>query len=130
MSTNAPAVSARTAATALWQAAGLSADALAHLQLTGPAVAAPSSFAVTAAVQASKGVAALAAAELGHCRLPSAGRQGVTVDSQHVVADSQAWFSVDGVTPDAWEKYSGVYVLRWHGEPGLGAHPRQLCAPP
>jgi len=103
--------SAPQAAAALWCAAGLPQDALDHLDLHGPAAAAPSSFAVTAAVQASLGLAGLAAAELWHQRAgdSASARQQVRVDSRHAVAECQAWLALDGQAPALWDPVSGLY---------------------
>lgn len=101
----------------LWALAGLPSAALRHLRFSGPPVAAPSSFAVTTAVQASLGVAALAAAEAWHRRQADGARQTVSVASDHAVADSLGWFAVDGQVPPAWEKFSGLYPCG-HQAPG------------
>ena len=95
------------ALTGLWQLAGLSADALPYAQLSGADPVLPSSFAVGTAAQTSIAAAALAACELGHAR--GQPRQQVSVDMAHAAMECSAWFSLDGRTPDAWDKFSGLY---------------------
>lgn len=112
----APVTAAQSAAT-LWRAAGLPEAALAHLDLHGPAAAAPSSFAVTSAAQSAVGLAGLAAAELWHARASASPRQQVRVDSRQAVAECQAWFALDGQTPALWDPVSGLYPCGG----GLGA---------
>ena len=102
---------------ALWLAAELPADALRRIELAGDAPVVPSSFAVADAAQASLGAATLAAAEIRHLR--GHARQDVRVDRAHAVAEASGWFSVDGVTPPAWDKISGLYACGAAvGEPG------------
>jgi hypothetical protein len=99
---------AETAVAALWQAAGLPADALPHASLPGTQPVLPSSFQVATAAQASLGAAALAAAELWHLRsgLP---RQQVQVDRRHAAVECSAHALIDGVAPPLWDKLSGLY---------------------
>jgi crotonobetainyl-CoA:carnitine CoA-transferase CaiB-like acyl-CoA transferase len=91
----------------LWQLAGLPGEALGFARLTGADPVLPSSFAVGTAAQASVAAAALAACELGHLR--GVPRQRVSVDMTHAALDCTAWFSIDGRTPDLWDKFSGLY---------------------
>ena len=100
-------VGALSALTALWRGVGLPDAALSHINLRGSAPGLPSSFAVGDAAQASLGAAALAAAEVRHLR--GHGRQHVSVDRAHALAECAAWFSIDGVTPPNWDKISGLY---------------------
>jgi len=100
-------VGALSALSALWRALGLADSALSHIELAGSAPGLPSSFAVADAAQASLGAAALAAAEVRHLR--GHGRQQVSVDRMHALAECAAWFSIDGVTPPNWDKISGLY---------------------
>jgi len=91
----------------LWRDAGLSPETMGSIALPARAAVLPSSFAVTTAAQASLGAAALAAAEIGRARGGPA--QQVSVDAEHAVLDSLAWFTVDGQTPNLWDKLSGLY---------------------
>ena len=92
---------------ALWRDAGLSPEALGDIALPAHAAVLPSSFDVTTATQASLGAAALAAAQIGRARGGPA--QQVSVDAEHAVLDSLAWFTVDGRAPNVWDKLSGLY---------------------
>lgn len=103
-------MNASAALASLWQLAGLPGDALRDATLTGQDPVCPSSFAVGTAAQATVAAAALAACELGHQR--GAARQGVAVDMAHAAAESLGWFSLDGVAPDPWDKFSGLYRAR------------------
>lgn len=91
----------------LWQQAGLPADALAFVQLSGADPVLPSSFAVGTAAQSTIAAAALAACELGHLR--GVPRQQVAVDMLHAALDCTAWFSIDGRVPPQWDPLSGLY---------------------
>ena len=91
----------------LWRSAVLPDAALSRVELRGSGPVIPSSFAVADAAQASLGAATLAAAEVRHLR--GQGRQDVWVDRVHAIAECAAWFSIDGVTPPAWDKISGLY---------------------
>jgi crotonobetainyl-CoA:carnitine CoA-transferase CaiB-like acyl-CoA transferase len=78
-----------------------------HAVLTGSDPVFPSSFAVGTAAQTSIAAAALAACELGHSRGQS--RQRVTVDITPAALECTGWFSLDGKTPELWDKFSGLY---------------------
>jgi crotonobetainyl-CoA:carnitine CoA-transferase CaiB-like acyl-CoA transferase len=91
----------------LWQLAGLPQEALRFAHLTGADPVLPSSFAVGTAAQASIAAAALAACELGHSR--GVARQDVRVDMTHAALECLGWFSIDGVVPEVWDKFSGLY---------------------
>src|SRR4029453_15080218 len=39
-------------------------------------------------------------------------RQRVAVDAAHAATECLGWFSLDGVVPDAWDKFSGLYRTR------------------
>ena len=91
----------------IWSAAGLDATALQQLDLTGADPVLPSSFAVGTAAQTSIAAAALAAATLGHAR--NGVRQRVAVDMRHAALECTGFFSVDGHTPEVWDKISGLY---------------------
>ncbi len=91
----------------LWQLANLPADTLLHANLTGVDPVLPSSFAVGMAAQASVAAAALAAVELGHVR--GQAHQQISVDMTHAALECSGWFSVNGVTPNVWDKFSGLY---------------------
>jgi crotonobetainyl-CoA:carnitine CoA-transferase CaiB-like acyl-CoA transferase len=91
----------------LWADAGLPAEALGCAHLAGTDPVFPSSFAVGAAAQSTIAAAALAACELGHLR--GAPRQEVVVDMTHAAVECTGWFSVDDVSPDPWDAFSGLY---------------------
>ncbi len=107
---------AHRAAAALWQAAGLPAQALDHADLPGHLPALPSSFDVSTAAQASLGLAALAAAEIGHLR--GAPRQTISVDREHAAVECTAWFSLDDTSPPIWDPVSGLYPCGGPDAPG------------
>ncbi|HEY1089563.1 MAG TPA: CoA transferase [Burkholderiaceae bacterium] len=92
----------------LWQIAGLDPAALAFAQLRGAEPVFPSSFACGTAAQASIAAAALAACELGHVR--GADRQQLCVEMRHAAIETLGWFSLDGVVPDLWDAFSGLYA--------------------
>ena len=92
---------------AIWSLAGLPAEALAEVELTGSDPVFPSSFAVGTAAQASMAAAALAACELGHAR--GAPRQRVGVDMAHAAAEATGWFTIDGREPELWDPFAGLY---------------------
>lgn len=94
----------------LWRLAGLPDEALSFAQLVGTDPIYPSSFRVATAAQTTIAAAALAACELGHQR--GVPRQSVTVDATHAAADCLAFFSLDGVVPELWDKFSGLYRAR------------------
>jgi crotonobetainyl-CoA:carnitine CoA-transferase CaiB-like acyl-CoA transferase len=94
----------------LWLAAGLSPGALARADLAGVDAVCPSSFAIGAAAQASIAAAALGATEIG--RLRNGLVQRAAVDMRAAVAECSAWFSIDGRTPERWDKISGLYRCR------------------
>ncbi len=91
----------------LWRAAGLPPAALAQLQLPGAEPVLRSSFALATALQASLGVAALAAATLGQAR--GGPLQQVRVTAADVVAEASAVFRLEGVVPPVWDPLSGLY---------------------
>lgn len=91
----------------LWLEHCLPADALTRVAFTGPERVVHSSFHVDEAAQASIAAAALAAAEVRRARNNRA--QDLRVDSRATALECSAYFSVDGVTPEAWDKYSGLY---------------------
>ena len=82
-------------------------DALPNAKLTGADPVMPSSFAVGTAAQTSVAVAALAAVELGHLR--SQPRQQVSENMTHAALECSGWFSLNSVTPNVWDKFSGLY---------------------
>ena len=91
----------------LWQLARLPGSALAFSHLTGSEPVFPSSFHVGMAAQTSIAAAALAACELGHQR--GVPRQRVSVAMDHAAVETTGWFSLDGKTPEAWDRFSGLY---------------------
>lgn len=100
-------MSATDALAALWKLAELPGDTLSNAILTGADPVLPSSFAVGTAAQTSVAAAALAAVELGRVR--GQPHQQVSVDMTHAALECSGWFSVDGVTPNVWDKFSGLY---------------------
>ena len=100
-------MSATDTLAALWKHAELPGHTLENAILTGADPVLPSSFAVGTAAQTSVAAAALAAVELGHARGQQ--YQQVSVDMTHAALECSAWFSLDGVTPNVWDKFSGLY---------------------
>ncbi|WP_033465396.1 CoA transferase [Bordetella bronchiseptica] len=98
---------ARVALQNLWGAAGLPDEALDHVELHGAEPVLPSSFAVGTAAQTSIAAAALAAAEIWHLR--GGQRQRVAVDMRHAAQECRSYFKINGVTPNIWDKITGVY---------------------
>jgi crotonobetainyl-CoA:carnitine CoA-transferase CaiB-like acyl-CoA transferase len=92
---------------AIWHAAGLPADALQRLTLTGAEPVMRSSFAVGTAAQASLAAAALAAVQIGAHR--NGVRQQVHVDMRHAALECTSRFSIDGRTPEPWDRLAGLY---------------------
>jgi hypothetical protein len=104
------------AAAELWSLAGLDPSALDCLSLTGTDPVLPSSFAVGTAAQASIAAAALAAAEVRHIR--GHGRQQVSVDMRHAAFECSNYMSINGVVPEVWDKFSGIYPCGKDGQNG------------
>ncbi|MBC7726630.1 MAG: hypothetical protein H7242_03285, partial [Microbacteriaceae bacterium] len=102
-----PDAPAAAALAALWQLAGLPAEALAHAEVGGRQPVLPSSFDVATAAHASLGAAALAAAELWHLRTGQ--RQQVAVGRAHAAMECTGHFALDGRVPALWDKLSGLY---------------------
>jgi crotonobetainyl-CoA:carnitine CoA-transferase CaiB-like acyl-CoA transferase len=99
-----------SALAALWHHAGLSADALAAVTLTGADPVQPSSFAVGTAAQVSIAAAALAAAELWRLRTGRQQRVGVSIRDAAVEFRSERYLRVDGHPPEElWDKIAGLY---------------------
>lgn len=96
-----------TALEPLWHAAGLPADALSQLVLTGHDPVLPSSFAVGVAAQTSLSAAALAATQIGQHR--NGVRQQVQVDMRHAALECCCHFRIDGRVPEVWDKIAGLY---------------------
>jgi len=92
---------------AIWGDGGLDPAALQRLQLAGSEPGLPSSFAVSTAAQASLGLAALAATEIGKAR--NAVEQTVSVDLVDAAVECTGRFTLDGVAPEAWDKLAGLY---------------------
>jgi len=99
---------------ALWQQLGLPAAALDCVRLSGEEPVLPSSFAVGTAAQVGIAAAALAATEIGLRR--NGLRQQVAVDMRHAALECCTHFTLDGRTPEAWDKLSGLYPC---GEGGM-----------
>jgi crotonobetainyl-CoA:carnitine CoA-transferase CaiB-like acyl-CoA transferase len=97
----------RAASRAIWSDAGLDESALSRLTLTGSEPGLPSSFAVSTAAQASLGVAALVASEIGRVR--NGRLQTVDVDLVEAAVECTGRFTLDGAAPEAWDKLAGLY---------------------
>jgi crotonobetainyl-CoA:carnitine CoA-transferase CaiB-like acyl-CoA transferase len=91
----------------IWNSAGLPADAMRRLTLTGSDPVLPSSFAIGSAAQASLAVAALAATQIGALRNGCA--QRVRVDMRHAALECACRFEIDGRTPELWDRLAGLY---------------------
>jgi len=91
----------------IWHAAGLPAQTLQQLVLTGFDPVLPSSFAVGIAAQTTLAAAALAATELGHHR--NGLRQQVRVDMLDAALECCGHFTIDGRVPEVWDKIAGLY---------------------
>jgi hypothetical protein len=95
----------------LWSLAGLAlgdARDAGDVELPGQEPVLPSSFAVATALQASLAAAARAAVCIGRWR--GGPDQTVSVAAQDVVLESSGRFSLDGRTPEMWDKLSGLYA--------------------
>ena len=97
----------RQALAHIWQLAGLPGPALDFAHLTGSDPVFPSSFKVGTAAQSTIAAAALAACEVGQQR--GVARQRVSVDMLHAACECTGWFSLDGIVPEVWDKFSGLY---------------------
>lgn len=106
MTTGTPSIPLATVAN-LWNLAGLPPEALGYLTLSGTDPVLPSSFAVGTAAQSVIAAAALAAAEVRHVR--GLARQKVHVDMRHAALECTNFLSVNGVIPEVWDKFSGLY---------------------
>ena len=101
----------------LWTEAGMPAEALADVNLTGVDPVLPSSFAIGTAAQAAIGASALAAATIGRQR--GGPRQRVAVDMRHAAVEyhSEHWLQVNGQPPaEHGDKIAGTYKCgdgRW-----------------
>ena len=94
----------------IWSGAGLTADALNQLTLSGNQPALATSFRVAVAAQSAIACAALAGVELGRQR--SGVAQGVQIDMAAAEFECTGYFTVDGRAPDAWAPLSGLYPCR------------------
>ncbi|MDQ2138654.1 CoA transferase [Alcaligenaceae bacterium B3P038] len=102
-----PPVTPSEALAALWRQADLPPSTLAQITLSGAEPVLPSSFAVGTAAQASLGAAALAAAQIDMAR--GGTPQQVSVDMLHAAQECRSYFTVDGETPEIWDKITGLY---------------------
>ena len=100
----------------LWRTGAADPEALGHLQLTGEEPCLPSSFLVGTAAQSAIAAAALAAAEVRATR--GKGRQKVSVDMIHAAQECSNYLSLDGVVPEVWDKFSGIYPCGKDGAAG------------
>jgi crotonobetainyl-CoA:carnitine CoA-transferase CaiB-like acyl-CoA transferase len=91
----------------IWGDVGLDPAALDRLQLPGSEPGLRSSFAVSTAAQASLGVAALAASEIGSVRNGLV--QSVSVDLVDAALECTGRFTLDGAAPELWDKIAGLY---------------------
>ena len=94
----------------LWADAGMPADVLNDVRLTGSDPVLPSSFAVGTAAQVSIAAAGLAAATLH--REAGGPAQTVSVDMRHAATEfhSEHWMRVNGnPPPPVWDRIAGVY---------------------
>ncbi|MFP6808563.1 MAG: CoA transferase [Pseudomonadales bacterium] len=94
----------------IWLDQQLPRQALSHLSLPQGRSILASSFHVGEAAQSSIAVAALAAAEIWHIR--TGARQDVTVARLDAEYECTGYFTIDGRTPDAWAKISGLYACK------------------
>jgi crotonobetainyl-CoA:carnitine CoA-transferase CaiB-like acyl-CoA transferase len=101
---------------AIWREASLPEDSLRHLRLSGVDPVLPSSFAVGTAAQATLAAAALAGAEVGYVR--NGLRQTIDVDMRHAALECVGRFTIDGRTPDPWDKIAGLYRCGPEGADG------------
>lgn len=97
----------------IWRAAGMPAEALRHLTLTGREPTLPSSFSVGTAAQSALAAAALGAAELGHHR--NGLRQQVQLDMRLAALECCGHFTIDGRVPEAWDRTAGLYRCKGDG---------------
>jgi crotonobetainyl-CoA:carnitine CoA-transferase CaiB-like acyl-CoA transferase len=91
----------------LWSLAGLDTTATEMLSLDGHDPVMPSSFSIGLPAQSSIAASALAAAELRAVR--GQGRQRVGVSMLHAAVECSNFMSLDGVIPEVWDKFSGLY---------------------
>jgi hypothetical protein len=100
----------------LWRSAGLAADALERITLSGAEPALASSFAVGTAAQVATAAAALAATEVGRVRNGLV--QRVAVEMRHAALECSGHFTVDGRQPELWDKLAGLYRCGPNGDAG------------
>ncbi len=101
-------VSAESALAGVWRDAGLPDAELAQIDVPEAEPSLPSSFNVGAAAQASIGAAALAA-ELIYAQRTGV-NQDVRVPRSAAELECTGYFQLDGTTPRAWAKFSGLYA--------------------
>ena len=78
-----------------------------RLSLSGSEPALPSSFAIGTAAQSSMAAAALAASEYG--RMAGGPATVVSSNMRHAALECCSHFAIDGVAPNLWDKFSGLY---------------------
>ncbi len=93
--------------TDIFRHAGIARNAKVRLVCSTSGPIFPSSFHVGRAAQSSIAVAALAAAQIDVLRGGAA--QTVRVDKTHAAVECSNYFEIDGIAPDLWDQYSGVY---------------------
>ncbi len=94
----------------LWREAGLPGAALSQIHTSEEPSRLVTSFQVGLAGQVSIAAAALAAESLFAHRTGS--HQTVQVSRSSAELECTGYFQVDGKTPEAWEKYSGLYATQ------------------
>jgi crotonobetainyl-CoA:carnitine CoA-transferase CaiB-like acyl-CoA transferase len=100
----------------LWRAAGLPSCALKSVSLTGTDPVVPSSFALGAAAQSSIAAAALTATQIGLHR--NGVEQTLSVELLEAALECFCRFTVNGRTPELWDKLAGAYPCASGGNAG------------
>ena len=115
----AQAVAPAEALARIWSDLGLDEQALTRITLTGAEPVLRSSFAVGTAAQAAIAASALAALEIGIRR--GQPPRSASVDLADAARECTAHFTVDGVTPPAWDPISGLYRCGRRSDPDRAA---------
>lgn len=110
-------LSANDAVAVIWGHAALPDASLQRLHLSGNEPVLPSSFAVGTAAQASLGVAALAATEIGKQR--NGLTQDVAIDMREAALECCGAFTIDGHAPQLWDRLAGIYACGPDGSGGF-----------
>lgn len=104
-----PAVAPDDALAQIWCGLGLDPGVPARLTLTGQEPVFQSSFAVGTAAQAAIAASALAATEIDARRDSARPPRAVSVDLADAARECMSLFTLDGITPPAWDPISGLY---------------------